>query len=125
VIDRSVKDWFGTDPSAVPCTGAYNNACAYGPELPNTFGTAAVGTERGPGYREMDLSLFKTFVFTESGQSVDFRSDFFNAFNIASYSDPSNSISSTNFGQITSTRSPQRQIQFSARYHFYPLISGH
>jgi hypothetical protein len=118
VIDRSVQDWFGTDPSAVPCTGAYNNACAYGPELPNTFGTAGVGTERGPGYREMDLSLFKTFVFTESGQSVDFRSDFFNAFNIASYSDPSNSISSTNFGQITSTRSPQRQIQFSARYHF-------
>ena len=118
VVNRSVRDWFGTDPSATPCSGAYNNLCAYGPELPNTFGTAGVGTERGPAYRSMDLSLFKTFVTTERGQSLDFRSDFFNAFNIASYADPSNSITSTNFGQITSTRSPQRQIQLSARYHF-------
>jgi hypothetical protein len=118
IVDRSVHNWFGTDPSAVPCSGASNGACAYGPELPNTFGTAGVGTERGPAFRNMDLSLFKTFVLTEGGQSLDFRSDFFNAFNIASYEDPASSVSSTNFGQITSTRSLQREIQLSARYHF-------
>jgi hypothetical protein len=117
-VDRSVRNWFGTDPSAVPCTGVSNNVCAYGPELPNTFGTAGVGTERGPAFRNMDLSLFKTFSLIGESQSLDFRSDFFNVFNLASYADPSNSITSTNFGQITSTRSLQRQIQFSARYHF-------
>jgi hypothetical protein len=119
VVDRSARHWFGTDRSAVPCQGVFNGACAYGAELPNTFGTAGVGTERGPGYREMDLSLFKTFTLPGHGQFLDFRSDFFNAFNIASYNDPASSnISSTSFGQITSTRSPQRQIQLSARYHF-------
>jgi hypothetical protein len=66
----------------------------------------------------MDLSLFKTFALVGRGQALDFRADFFNAFNIASYADPENSVSSTNFGQITGTRSPQRQIQLSARYHF-------
>jgi hypothetical protein len=118
VVNRSVRNWFGTDPSAVPCSGAFNDVCAYGAELPNSYGTAAVGTERGPGYRQMDLSLFKTFTITKRGQSLDFRSDFFNAFNVASYADPGNSVSSTNFGQITATRSPHRQIQLSARYHF-------
>jgi hypothetical protein len=118
VVNRSVRNWFGTDPSAIPCTGGSNGLCAYGSELPNTFGTARVGTERGPAYREMDLSLFKTFAITESGHAVDFRTDFFNAFNIASYSDPDRGVTDNNFGQITSTRSPQRQIQFSARYHF-------
>ncbi|MGO8718702.1 MAG: TonB-dependent receptor [Acidobacteriaceae bacterium] len=118
IVNRSVQHWFGTDTSAIPCTGASNGQCAYGPELPSTFGTAGVGTERGPGYREIDLSLFKTFPITASGQSVDFRADFFNAFNIASYADPDRGVTDNTFGQITSTRSPQRQIQFSARYHF-------
>jgi hypothetical protein len=118
VKGRSVRDWFGSDASAIPCSGPSNGVCAYGPELPNSFGTAGVGTQRGPGYRDMDLSLFKTFALTENRQNLDFRADFFNAFNLASYADPASSVSSTNFGQITSTRSPQRQIQFSARYHF-------
>ncbi|HTX42003.1 MAG TPA: TonB-dependent receptor [Acidobacteriaceae bacterium] len=118
VRDRSVSNWFGTDPSAIPCSGAFNGVCAYGAELPNSYGSAGVGTERGPGYRDMDLSLFKTFAIAEAGQGIDFRADFFNAFNLASYADPANSVSSTNFGQITATRSPQREIQLSMRYHF-------
>ena len=118
VRDRSVRDWFGTDPSAVPCSGAFNGACAYGPELPNSFGTAGVGTERGPGYRNMDLSLFKTFAITEAGQGLDFRADFFNAFNMASYADPANSVSYIILLNISATSSTQRQIQLSARYHF-------
>jgi hypothetical protein len=123
VVDRSVQHWFGTDPSATPCSGpnvvgGVLQPCAYGAELPNTYGTAGVGTERGPDYREVDLSIFKTFAIGNAGQGLDFRADFFNAFNIASYADPTASVSSTSFGQITSTRSPNRQIQLSARYHF-------
>jgi hypothetical protein len=121
VVNRSTQNWFGTDPSAKPClTGAYSAAtpCAYGQELVNTFGTAANGTERGPKYDQVDLSLFKTFHITENRQSVDFRTDFFNAFNIASYADPDRLVSDATFGQITATRSPQRQIQFSASYRF-------
>jgi hypothetical protein len=117
LVNRSLAHWFGTDPSAVPCAGAYNGTCAYGAELPNTLGTSANATERGPDYREFDFSLFKTFAITR-GQGIDFRADAFNAFNISSYADPTALVTSTSFGQITATRSPQRQIQLSAKYHF-------
>jgi hypothetical protein len=118
VVNRSTQHWFGTDASAMPCLGAYNGKCAYGAELPNTLGTSANATERGPDYREFDFSLFKTFLITKGGQGIDFRADAFNAFNIASYADPTALVTSTSFGQITATRSPQRQIQLSAKYHF-------
>jgi hypothetical protein len=118
IHNRSTNHWFGTDPSATPCSGADNSVCAYGAELPNTFGTAAVGTERGPGYREMDLSIFKTFPILNTEHALDFRADFFNAFNFASYADPDRLVSDTTFGQITSARTPPRQIQLSLRYHF-------
>lgn len=117
IVNRSLVHWFGTDPSAIPCSGAFNGTCAYGPELVNTFGTAHVNTERAPGYRMIDMSVFKEFrTFRE--QVILFRADAFNAFNIASYSAPNNSASSTSFGLIASTLSPARQFQFSAKYRF-------
>jgi hypothetical protein len=65
----------------------------------------------------VDFSAFKEFHITE-GQAIGFRSDFFNVFNIASYSNPDNNVTDGNFGQITNVRSPARQIQFSAQYRF-------
>jgi hypothetical protein len=121
IAHRSVAQWFGTDPSATPCTSSAGpsdtNPCAYGPEATNSFGTARVGTERAPGYRIIDLSVFKEFhIFRE--HSILFRVDAFNAFNLASYSAPTASVSSTSFGRITSTLSPARQLQLSAKYRF-------
>jgi hypothetical protein len=117
IVHRTVGNWFGTDPSAERCSGAFNGVCAYGTELPNQFGTARIGTERGPDYRQVDLSAFKAFPIKDE-QDIQFRADFFNAFNIASYSQPATSISTTTFGQITSTASAPRQIQLSVAYHF-------
>ena len=117
IVNRSVKNWFGTDPSATPCSGAFNGVCAYGPELPGQFGSARVGSERAPGYRQIDLSFFKAFQVVRA-QTLQFRADMFNAFNMASYNNPDSNISDTTFGQITSTRSPQRQTQFSVDYQF-------
>jgi Carboxypeptidase regulatory-like domain/TonB dependent receptor len=117
VKNRSLTNWFGTDPSAKPCSGAFNGTCAYGPELTNTFGTAHVNSERAPGYRIIDMSVFKEFR-TYREQVILFRADAFNAFNMASYSAPSNSANSSTFGLITSTLSPARQFQFSAKYRF-------
>lgn len=114
---QTVQDWFGTDPSAKPCSGTFNGTCAYGPELPNTFGTAHVGTERAPGYRQIDLSAFKAFQIHNS-TLVQFRADAFNAFNMASYGAPNSYVTSGNFGQITSTLSPPRQLQLSADFQF-------
>ena len=117
IVHQSVTDWFGTDPSATPCSGTSNGTCAYGTELPNGIGTARVGTERGPVFRQIDLSAFKEFP-TFEGQFVQFRADFFNAFNIVSYSQPTSTLPSTTFGQITSSRSSPRNIQFELEYRF-------
>jgi hypothetical protein len=117
VVDQSVAHWFGTGPSAVPCSGADNGICAYGPATALTYGSAAVGTERAPGFREVDSSLFKDFHITER-QVVNFRVDAFNLFNFASYGNPDNGVTDNNFGQITSTRSGPRTIEFAARYSF-------
>jgi hypothetical protein len=123
VTGRSVANWFGTGPDALPCTGTATInlngvACAYGPELANSFGTARVGTERAPGYRVVDTSLFKQFrTFRE--QFVQLRIDAFNVGNIASYAAPGSTASTpSTFGQITSTLSPARQLQYSLKYGF-------
>ena len=118
VTGRTLTHWFGTDLSAVPCTGAFNHACAYGAELPNTFGTARVGTQRAPGYRIVDASAFKEFR-TYKEQSIVFRTDGFNVGNIASYAAPGAAVTTpSTFGLITSTLSPARQLQFSLKYKF-------
>lgn len=117
IENRSEIYWFGTDPSATPCPGVDNGQCAYGNELSNMYGTAHTDTERAPGYRQADFSLFKAFTITE-GQKVEFRSDFFNALNITSLGNPSNWVTWGVFGQISGTRSPQRQVQFALKYVF-------
>lgn len=118
IRNRSLQDWFGTDPSAEnSSTCAANGLCAYGLATTNTFGTAHNGSERSPGYRQVDMSLFKDFHVWEQ-HVLGFRADFFNIFNIASYGNPDNNIQDSNFGQIASVRSPARQIQLSLHYAF-------
>ena len=120
IRDRSLQNWWGTDPSATPClqAGADDGTCAYGDAATNTFGTASNSTERAPGYRQVDMSLFKDFHLWNEQNVLGFRADFFNVFNIASYGNPDNGINDSNFGQITGVRSPARQIQLSLHYSF-------
>jgi hypothetical protein len=117
IVDRGVAHWFGTGPSGVPCSGSDNGICAYGPATAFTYGSAAVGTARAPGFEQIDSSLFKDFQVTER-HLINFRVDGFSVFNFASYGNPDNNVTDTNFGQITSTRSGPRAIEFAARYSF-------
>jgi hypothetical protein len=120
---RTIDNWWGTDPSATPCTtpGVDNGVCAFGVPAPNAFGTARNGNVRGPGFFNVDLSAGKEF-HTFREQTIGFHFDAFNAFNIASYYNPNTSITDINFGNIsnqgTPTRSQERHLQFSARYIF-------
>jgi hypothetical protein len=122
IRNRSVHNWFGDDPSAIPCTtpGVDNGVCAFGSPGVNTFGNSRNGAVRGPGFHNVDMSVFKDFhLFGE--HSVGFRFDAFNAFNIVSYGNPGTGIESTSFGQIaqqSSIRSQERHLQFSAHYNF-------
>jgi len=118
IVNRSINNWWGTDPSATGCSaGGDNGVCAYGASAPLTFGTASINSERAPGYRQVDSSLFKDFHLYES-HALGFRADFFNLFNIANYGNPDNTITDSNFGQISGVRGQERRIQLSAHYTF-------
>lgn len=123
IVNRTVDNWYGTDPSATPCTtpGVDNGICAFGVPAPNTFGDARVGNTRGPGFVNVDMSVFKDFRIIRE-QTIGFRFDAFNAFNIASYGNPDTGITDSNFGNIsnqgTPVRSIERHLQFSANYRF-------
>ena len=127
IVHRTVQNWFGTDPSAVPCNNSNssgntvdNGTCAYGQESFNGFGNASNGSERAPGFRQIDLSAFKTFHIVES-QTLELRGDGFNVFNIASYAAPNDILIDSQihtFGQITGTLSSQRILQVSMHYRF-------
>jgi hypothetical protein len=120
--------WFGTDPSAQPCNtrgtgptktnGVPNPNCAYG-RPSQDFGTTRVGTERGPGFQNYDLSLSKAFT-TFKGEAIKARIDAFNAFNIASYANPNTYVGGSlgSYGYIQGTSSGPRKIQISAIYTF-------
>ncbi len=123
VQNRSLNNWFGTGPSAVPCgTDANKNIvdnglCAYGAAGGGQFGTAQNNTERAPGFAQIDIAAAKAFAITEA-QHVEFRGDFFNVGNFASYGNPDNNITDGTFGLINSVRSIPRTIQFSLHYSF-------
>ncbi len=120
IVGRSLQNWFGTDPSAIPCTdgsGLATNGCAYGQPSTYAFGTAANGTERAAGFYQLDTSLFKDFhLFHE--QVFGFRADFFNILNVADYGNPDSGIQDSTFGQITGTRNQERRIQLSLNAKF-------
>jgi len=90
------------------------------PNCPNgCFGNAGKNILEGPGERTVDLSLRKFFNFTEQ-INLEFRAEFFNAFNHAVFSQPDSFITdgAGAAGVITSTVIPQRQIQFALKLHF-------
>ncbi len=124
VVNRSINNWFGTDPSAAPCkaTGSGTapsvvGSCAYGQPAQYQWGTAANGTERAPSFYQLDTSLLKDFK-TYHDETFGFRADFFNILNVADYGNPDSGIQDSNFGVINSTRNQERRIQLSLNYKF-------
>jgi hypothetical protein len=89
--------------------------------VPNgyTFGNAGKNILDGPGGVTSDISIRKLFLVTER-TNLEFRSEFFNTFNHAVFTQPDNYITDGPgaAGVITSTVIPQRQIQFALKLRF-------
>ncbi len=67
------------------------------------FGNTGRNILRGPGFFNLDASLFRDFKLTE-GMKLQFRAEMFGATNTPHYNNPGTDITnSTNFGVITST----------------------
>jgi hypothetical protein len=82
-----------------------------------TYGNAGRNLQFGPGFYNVDFSLFKTFSIGER-VGLQFRSEFFNIFNTPAFSNPNSTFGTSNFGSITSTKSNNRQIQFGLKLLF-------
>jgi hypothetical protein len=105
------------------------NPAAFAQPGPGQFGTCAPYKFYGPGIQMYDLSLFKQFKFTERYQ-LQFRAEFFNAFNHPNFANPSANIASPgSFGKVSSTLQPilgtdsggpgdPREIQFALKMYF-------
>jgi hypothetical protein len=84
------------------------------------FGTLGRNTFRGPAYYDYDFALIKSTPFGRrpSGaerMDLQFRSEFFNLFNIVNMGLPANILNGSGFGEISKTAGTSRQIQFSLK----------
>ncbi len=84
------------------------------------FGTLGRNTFRGPAFYNYDFALIKDTPFgsRKSGSELmdlQFRSEFFNLFNIVNMGLPANTIKGAGFGEISKTAGTSRQIQFSLK----------
>lgn len=81
------------------------------------FGTAGRGTIYGPGMNNWDFTLGKAFQLTERTR-IQFRTEFFNAFNQVNYDTPGTTVTSgSTFGVITSAL-PGRSIQLGLKFYW-------
>ena len=107
--------YFDNTVLGINCT----SGCAWAPETGARFGTVGRNTLRGPGFFETDMSIYRTFSFSESVQ-LQFRAEALNATNHANFANPVSDINNPNFGFITGTTGPNqsRQWRFGARFSF-------
>src|SRR5205085_8209477 len=81
------------------------------------------GSINGPGYLMLDSTIIKKLKFTER-IGGELRADIFNILNHPNFGNPSTSLTSTTFGQITSSSGPfnnyanPRAMRFGARITF-------
>jgi hypothetical protein len=109
--DRSFDRWFNTQ--------------AFGRPAQGTFGNAAKDLFRGPGLNNWDLTLMKKFNLGSEQRYLQFRSEFYNAFNHTQFQSVDNTARfdetgkqvNDRFGQVVSTRLP-RVIQLGRRLRF-------
>lgn len=84
------------------------------------FGNAGVGILKGTGQQNFDLSLTKRFPITWPRESatLEFRSEFYNAFNHPQFGDPDTEFTSPTFGRISSTVVNPRVVQLALKLSF-------
>jgi hypothetical protein len=73
---------------------------------------------RGPSFWNADTALLKNFTMPWEGHSIQIRWEAYNVFNHNAFGLPAVGITGTNFGQITTSATTPREMQFAFRYTF-------
>jgi hypothetical protein len=100
---HTAEQWF--DPAAFATPPAF------------TFGNVGRNSVSGPGMQTLDFALARSFSVTER-TSFQFRAEFFNALNHTNLGTPNRFVNTPQFGTITDTMTPGREVQLSARISF-------
>ena len=101
---KTAANWFSTS--------------QFAPTAAGTWGNEPFNNLRGPGRQNWNLSLFKSFLFSETrGSRLEFRAEFFNAFNHTEFNSISTTLTNGNFGAVTSAHDP-REIQLGLKLYF-------
>lgn len=84
------------------------------------WGDMGHGIVLGPGIDNLDMSVMRSFKVPgpSEANTLQFRAEFYNAFNTAQFSNPSTTVTSSAFGTITSTSVNSRLIQLGLKYLF-------
>ena len=110
---------------AVNCLSTVaNNTCDSSFEPGFFQGTVGRNTVITPGIANIDFTLMKETPLWSESTNLQFRAEFFNIFNRPNFSRPATNLFTrtggrrSNAGEITSTRTTSRQIQFALRLVF-------
>lgn len=98
---KTVSQWFST--------ASFTDAVGH-------FGTSTNGQILGPGQQVWDIGFIKNTNISERFR-VQFRGEFFNAFNHANFSSVDNNVDNGSFGALTNTHLP-RNIQLGLKLYF-------
>jgi hypothetical protein len=96
----------------------FNTKCFVDPAF-GVWGNSTLGAVTDPGINNWNIATAKRIPlrFLKESHAMEFRGDFFNAWNHAQWSVSDKNMRSATYGRVTGTR-PARQIQFALRYLF-------
>ena len=113
VIGNSNQNGAGTGYFSLPTVISPVN----GDQVMPSPGNLGRDTFTGPGWPNLDFSVIKDTHITES-KTLQFRAEFFNIFNFATFGGPGTTVGSPGFGSTGYTATAERQIQFGLRFMF-------
>jgi hypothetical protein len=99
---QTLAEWFNT--------GSFSEAPDY------TLGDSSRFPLQGPGLENWDLALQRNFMITDRTK-LQFRGEFFNAFNHANFNNPNGNVASSSFGAISSAQAG-RVTELVLRFFF-------
>jgi hypothetical protein len=108
--------------------GFYFDPTPFSQPTGTTLGNTGRNQFRGPGYWNVDFSLFRAFPFGSSAKRTEFRVEAFNLFNHPRWANPDADVNSGTFGRTLTVGgarlaardfgSGERQIRLGIRFQF-------
>ncbi len=103
-FDQTIDHWFDTKAFAEPANF--------------TFGSCGYNSVRGPGFKRMNLSVFRS-VPLGNQKRIELRVETFNLFNWTNFDFPGMNVSApASFGRISSTVDAPREMQFAVKCYW-------